>query len=143
MKTSADGLALIKHFEGFRSHPYRCQANVWTIGYGHTRGVTQQTLPVSKGEAEVLLLEDVARFERSVKRLIQARLTQGQFDALVSFTFNLGGAALQRSRLRMKLNRGDYSGAANELLRWTRAGGVIRKGLVRRRQAERVLFIGR
>jgi lysozyme len=141
MKTSPRGIDFIKQFEGFRSHPYQCQANVWTIGYGHTAGVTADTDPVSESAAVALLQRDIAKYERSVFRLVQAKLTQRQFDALVSFTFNLGGGALQRSKLRMKLNRGDYIGAAAEFLRWTRAGGVVRRGLVRRREAERAMFL--
>lgn len=141
MKTSAAGVELIKHFEGFRAYPYQCQGNVWTIGYGHTRGITALTQPISRVAAEALLLEDIAMFERSVARLIKTKLTQGQFDALVSFTFNLGGGALQRSRLRMKLNRGDYAGAAGEFLNWVRAGGIVREGIVRRRKAEVALFL--
>jgi len=141
MKTSPAGIALIKHFEGFRSHPYQCQANVWTIGYGHTRGVTPQTPPVSREEAELLLASDLTKYERSVLNLIRVKLTQGQFDALVSFTFNLGGGALQRSTLRARTNRRDFFGAAAEFLKWVRAGGVVSKGLVKRRKAEAQLFV--
>src|SRR5574343_602999 len=141
MKTSAAGIRLIKHFEGFRSHPYQCQAGVWTIGYGHTRGITQDSPAMPPQVAEALLLQDIAVYERSVLKLIRVKLTQNQFDALVSFTFNLGGAALQRSALRSKLNRGEHASAAPEFLRWVRAGGVIRKGLVARRKAECALFL--
>lgn len=140
MKLSEEGLALIKHFEGFRAHPYLCQANVWTIGYGRTRGITAQTPPVSKAQAEAMLSQDVARYERSVQNLIRVKLTQSQFDALVSFAFNLGAGALQRSSLRSKLNRGEYASAAPEFLRWVRAGGVVSRGLVARRRAEVALF---
>lgn len=141
MRTSQKGVDLIKHFEGFRSAPYQCQAKVWTIGYGHTKGVTALSESVSKEEAEAILQSDLLKYERSVSNLITVPLTQNQFDALVSFTFNLGGGALQRSSLRQKLNRKDYSGASVEFLKWVRAGGVIRKGLERRRKAERALFM--
>jgi lysozyme len=141
MKTSPQGVSLIKRFEGFRSHPYQCQAGVWTIGYGHTRGITQDSPPVTAQQADAMLLLDIARYERSVLRLIGVKLNQRQFDALVSFTFNLGGAALQRSSLRSKLNRGEYAAAGAEFLKWVRAGGVVRKGLVKRREAESAMFL--
>jgi lysozyme len=142
MKISAKGIELIKRFEGFRSEPYRCSAGVWTIGYGHTGGVTRETTPMSKAEAELFLLRDIARFEQAVNRLITAKLTQNQFDALVAFTFNLGAGALQRSTLRQCLNREEYITAANEFLRWVfLPGGVRSAGLLNRRRAERALFL--
>lgn len=141
MQTSQRGLELIKNAESFRAYPYLCPANVWTQGYGHTRDVKPTSLPVTVAQAEVWLAADVKQYEQSVKTLIKVPLTQGQFDALVSFTFNLGGGALQRSTLRSKLNRGDYEGAANELLKWVRGGGRILSGLVKRRAAERELFL--
>src|SRR5574343_1848938 len=104
MRTSQDGIELIKHFEGFRSYPYQCQAGVWTVGYGHTRGVTQDTPPVNSVLAEALLVQDLRNSERCVNNLTHVELNQQQFDALVSFVFNLGGGAFQRSKLRMKLN---------------------------------------
>lgn len=141
MQVSERGLALIKHFEGFRAAPYQCQAGVWTIGYGHTKGVKKETLLVTESEANTLLAADLSATERSIARLVYKPLTQPQFDALCSFTFNLGGGALQRSSLRMALNRGDYESAANQFLRWTWAGGVKRAGLLHRRKAERALFL--
>ena len=86
---------------------------------------------------------DLLRYEQAVTRLVKVPLTQGKFDALVSFTFNLGGGALQRSTLRQKINRQDYEGAANEFLKWVRAGGAVSKGLVARRIAERNLFLAK
>lgn len=121
--------------------PYLCPANVWTQGYGHIEGVTKDSRQITIETAEEWLAADVKRYERSVKALIRVPLTQEQFDALVSFTFNLGGGALQRSTLRAKLNRGDYTGAADEFLKWVRGGGRILNGLVKRRHAERALFL--
>lgn len=141
MNTSQEGIDLIKSFEGFRSAPYICPAGVATYGYGTTAGVTMNTPPITEDEAEALLARDLLRFERSVSRLCPVPLTQGQFDALVSFSYNLGSGALQSSTLRRRLLRGDYEGAADELLRWVWAGGRRLAGLVRRRAAERVLFI--
>lgn len=141
MNTSQEGIDLIKSFEGFRSAPYICPAGVATYGYGTTAGVTMNTPPITEDEAEALLARDLLRFERSVSRLCPVSLTQGQFDALVSFSYNLGSGALQSSTLRRRLLRGDYEGAADELLRWVWAGGRRLAGLVRRRAAERVLFI--
>lgn len=143
MKTSQAGIDLIKLFEGFRAEPYLCPAGVATLGYGTTAGVTMDTPPVTEDEAEALLALDLRRFERAVSRLCPVPLTQGQFDALVSFSYNLGAGALQSSTLRRKLLRGDYEGAADEFPRWVYAGRARRlAGLVRRRAAERALFLG-
>jgi GH24 family phage-related lysozyme (muramidase) len=138
MKTSPTGLALIQRFEGFSARAYRCPAGYWTIGYGHLCAPDHPT--VSEAEAEVLLIKDVRIAERAVVRLISRALTQNQFDALVSFTFNLGSGALQRSRLRQVVNRGDDERVGQELLRWVYAGGKPLKGLVLRRQAEVALY---
>jgi lysozyme len=141
MKTSARGVDFIKAFEGFRSKPYLCQASVWTIGYGHTVGVTQDSPIISEADAAALLQSDLKHYEASVLKLIRVPLWQCEFDALVSFAFNLGGGALQRSTLRQKLNRWDRHGAAVEFLKWTRANGAISRGLLRRRQAEMEMFL--
>lgn len=142
MKTSQVGVDFIKAREGFRSQRYYCEADVLTIGYGHAI-LPHEVFPesISKQEATELLAKDLLQFERSVLRLIKVPLTQGQFDALVSFTFNLGGGALQRSTLRQRLNRREYAGAANEFGKWILAGGRRSAGLVKRRQAEKELFL--
>lgn len=139
MNTSDKGLALIKQFEGLRLDAYQCSAAVWSIGYGHTRGVMPGD-QVTEHEAEDLLRQDVMETERSVLRLVTVGLIQSQFDALVSFTFNLGAGALHRSTLLKKLNTGDYHAAAAEFPRWVYAGGERLPGLVRRRLAEKALF---
>ena len=142
---SDEGISLIKRYEGYKTTPYRCPAGLYTVGYGHVIGNGLQ-LPdewnrtFSLGEIDELLERDLARFERGVLRYCTVYLTQSQFDALVSFSFNLGLGVLQRSTLRQKLNRGDYDGASKEFLKYTRAGGKVLKGLVRRRQAEYNLF---
>ena len=135
------GLDLIKRFEGFSSRSYICPAGHPTIGYGHlVRADESFEEGVSKEEAEALLRRDTASAERSVLRLINVPLTDGQFDALVSFTFNLGGGALQRSTLRRKINRKAHDEVPAEFRRWVFAGGRRLKGLVRRREAEAVLY---
>ncbi len=140
MQVSKRGLDLIKKYEGFSPIAYLCPANVWTIGYGHTGGVQQGDVITSE-DAEELLKLDVAKFGQWVLKLIKVPLNQKEFDALVSFTFNLGAGALQRSTLRMKLNRGEYEEAADEFLKWVRAGGKVMPGLINRRNAERSLFL--
>ena len=141
MKTSQVGLALIKHYEGFRSKPYRCPAGLWTIGYGHLIN-DGRVLPVNcnrvflKSEIDELLIADLKRFERGVALYCPVQLTQNQFDALVSFSFNLGLGTLQRSTVRQKINRGDFKGAAKVLLQYNKAGGKVLKGLDLRRKDE-------
>ena len=135
------GLDLIKRFEGFSSRSYICPAGYPTIGYGHlVRADESFDEGVSHEEAEALLRRDTASAERSVLRLINVPLTDSQFDALVSFTFNLGGGALQRSTLRRKINREEHGEVPAEFGRWVFAGGRRLKGLVRRRAAEAVLY---
>ncbi len=143
MKISQEGIDLICRFEGFVPTPYLCPANVWTIGYGSTKGVTKNTPAVTREEALAMLRLEIKSFEASVRRLIKVPLTQSQFDALVSFAYNLGSGALQRSTLRAKLNRGEYEAAADEFMKWTMAGGKRLPGLIKRRGAERELFLKR
>lgn len=142
MRTSQRGLDLIKSFEGLHLSAYKCPADVWTIGYGATTGV-QPGQTITKERAEELLRDDVARFEAQVLRAIKVPLSQGQFDALVSFTYNLGAANLANSTLARLLNAGDYMGAAAQFDRWNKVGGKVLKGLVARRVAERAMFEGK
>lgn len=142
MHTSQKGLDLIKSFEGLRLSAYRCPADIPTIGYGTTSGVKMGDT-ITKERAEELLREDVKRFEAQVFRLVKVPLSQGQFDALVSFVYNLGAGNLSNSTLLRLLNAGDYAGAAAQFDRWTKAGGKVLPGLVRRRAAERALFEGK
>ena len=141
MKMGEKGIDLIKHFEGFRSTVYLCAAGVPTLGFGSTHGITMDSPPITEEEGLELLMLDIAKFERGVNRLIDVPLNQNQFDALTSFAFNLGNGSLQASTLRKKVNREDYEGAANEFPRWVFAGGRKLNGLVKRRYAERALFL--
>ncbi|MCL8307670.1 lysozyme [Pseudomonas putida] len=130
----------MKSFEGLRLQAYQDAVGVWTIGYGATRGV-KAGMSISKEQAERMLLNDLQRFEPEVERLVTVPLSQNQWDALVSFTYNLGAANLESSTLLRKLNAGDYVAAADQFPRWNKAGGKVLAGLTRRREAERALFL--
>lgn len=140
MRASRDCYELIKRFEGFSSTPYPCPAGVWTIGYGTTNGVTMHSEPISREYAEELLRDDVSRFEDAVNRYVKVPLTQNQFDALVSWTYNVGEGALKKSTLLKKLNKGEYDKVPYELARWNKADGNVLNGLTRRRAAEADLW---
>ncbi|WP_426808038.1 lysozyme [Pseudomonas sp. WOUb67] len=140
MRTSQRGLSLIKSFEGLRLQAYQDSVGVWTIGYGATRGV-QSGMKVSKEQADRMLLNDIQRFEPEVERLIKVPLNQNQWDALMSFTYNLGAANLESSTLRRLLNAGNHAAAAEQFRRWNKAGGKVLAGLTSRRSAERALFL--
>jgi len=139
MKCSQEGLALIKKFEGCRLKAYRCSANVLTIGYGHTGGVKEDDA-ISQPEADELLKEDIAKFEKYVDDNVMVELNQSQFDALVAWTFNLGVGNLRSSTMLKKLNESDYDSVPSEMKRWNKAGGKTLDGLIRRRKAEGLLF---
>jgi len=170
VKLSKAGIDLMHQFEGCRNKPYLCPAHIWTIGYGHVLYQEQIRLPMmrpegkttadiamirkemplkpedsrvwSKKEIEELFEADVASFERGVLRLVPGVVgRQGSFDALVSISFNFGLGNLQRSTIRMKANRGDWEGAAEAFMVWTKGGGKELPGLVRRRKAEKALFL--
>ena len=158
MKISARGIQLIKHWEGVRYRPYICSARLHTVGVGHVLYPNQGRLPLdqrdaypleqndnrtfSSDEVDGLLSADLIRFETGVARLFPMVLTQGQNDALVSFSFNLGLGGVQRSTLRQKVLRKEMESAADEFLKFTRGGGRILPGLVKRRNDERALFLG-
>ena len=157
MNVSEKACEVIRHHEGVRSRPYRCPALLWTIGVGHVLYPEQAKLPLAermgfslrpeddrvftKEEVDGILKFDLARFERGVEQFCPVPLTQGMFDGLVSFAFNVGLGTLQRSTLRQKLLRGDKAGAADEFLKYCMAGGKILKGLQNRRIDERALFL--
>jgi lysozyme len=156
VKISQKCIQQIKLDEGVKNKPYQCPAILWTVGVGHVIDPTHARVPLadrkklpipagwdrvlSADEIDEILRKDLNRFEQGVLRLIKVKLTQGQFDALVSFSFNVGLGNLQNSTLRMKLNRGDYEGAAEQFLVWTKAGGKVLKGLVIRRTHEKEMF---
>lgn len=147
MRTSPDGLAIITDSEGLMLKPYLCPARVPTIGYGATyyedgRAVRLSDPPISRSRAEQLLCATLVRYEDAVTRYVRVPIDQHQFDALVSFAYNVGNEALRTSTLLRKLNAGDTEGAANEFLRWNRGGGRVLPGLDKRRRRERALFLG-
>jgi lysozyme len=137
MELSAEGLEMIKRFEGFRTQQYTDVAGFLTIGYGH-RIVPPESFPsgVSEPQAAAILAGDVSQAEQAVCRLVKVALTQGQFDALVDFCFNLGAGRLAKSTLLRVLNAGSYDAAAEQLLLWDLAGGEVNLGLKARREAE-------
>lgn len=139
MQISKEGIELIKDFEGFSAKAYQCSAGVWTLGYGSTDGVKNGD-KITLGEAEKRLAQDLAYFEAEIDILVKVPLTQSQFDALVSFTYNVGVGALKKSTLLKRLNAGKYEEVPAQLMRWNKAGGKVLAGLVRRRQAEADLF---
>ena len=149
MNVSKAGIALIKHHEGVRSRPYRCPANLWTVGVGHLIG-DGKLLPDSwnrtftEAEIDGLLKSDLRRFELGISKMLpNVPLRQCEFDCLVSFAFNLGLGTFQRSTLRQALLRGDKKAAMESLVKYCRAGGKILKGLQTRRLDEKALFEGK
>lgn len=147
MKVSQKALEMLRHHEGVRRKPYQDAIGLWTVGVGHLIE-DGKTLPDSWNkvftmeEVDEILRKDLARFETGVERLCPSGLTGSRFDALVSFSFNVGLGCLQRSSIRMKHNRGDFEGAANGFLLYTKAGGKVFQGLVNRRKDERATYLG-
>jgi len=157
MNVSAKAVAMIQHHEGIRYRPYRCPARLWTVGVGHVLYPEQGKLKIedrdsfplrpednrqfTKDEVDGILRSDLQRFERGVAQLIPVRLTQGQFDACVSFAFNVGLGTLQRSTFRQKVLRGEKDAAIASLLQYCKAGGKVLRGLENRRKDEAALFI--
>lgn len=157
MRVSEKTISMVKHHEGVRFRPYRCPALLWTVGVGRVidpahigvKFEDRKNLPIPAGwdrtlttaEVDELLQQDLRRFEAGVLRLCPAGLNQSRFDALVSFSFNVGLGNLQRSSIRMRHNRGDYDGAAEAFMMWTKAGGRELPGLVKRRKDEQALYL--
>ena len=142
MKISAEGLALIKKFEGCELEAYQDAVGVWTIGYGHIKGV-KEGMTITKQQAEEKLLEELVEYENYVLEAVNHQLDQCMFDALVSWTYNLGPSNLNASTMLKVLNAGDYDGVPEQIKRWNKAGGKVLQGLVRRREAEALLFEGK
>ncbi len=149
MNVSEHAIKLIKHHEGVRNRPYRCPAGLWTVGVGHLIG-DGKSLPESwnrlftKEEIDGILKRDLRRFELGVRKMLpNVSLRQHEFDALVSFCFNLGLGCFQRSTIRQALLRGDKKAAMESLVKYCRAGGKILRGLQIRRLDERALFEGK
>ncbi|EOH6066679.1 lysozyme [Klebsiella michiganensis] len=148
MQISNNGIALIKRFEGCRLTAYPdpgTGGDPWTIGYGWTLPVdgkpVRPGMTINQATADRLLKTGLVSYENDVLKIVKVKLTQGQFDALVSFAYNVGSRALSTSTLLKKLNAGDIKGAADEFLRWNKAGGKVLPGLTSRRKAERALFL--
>lgn len=141
-RLSEQGLEFIKGWEKFRAKPYNDGTGTITVGYGHamTKEEQDNIKQVTEEEALKLLAIDVEEAEEAVRELIEVDLSQNQFDSLVSFTFNVGGGALEGSTLRKLLNKGFYGTVADQMQRWVNADGKKLQGLVRRRRAEGVLF---
>ncbi len=141
MKTSPRGIALIKEFEGYSARPYDDVAGKATIGYGHLIRPGEHFGALTEPEANALLQTDLHQAEQAVNDLVTVALAQNEFDALVSFAFNLGRNALRDSTLLRMINAGSFEAAADQFLRWDHASGKVVPGLTRRRQAERRLFL--
>lgn len=143
MKTSQQGINLIKSFEGFSSKAYRCPAGVLTIGYGHTGNVNEGD-EITEQEAEGLLRSDLSKFERDIESCVRVPLKQHQFDALVSFVYNVGIGNFQDSTMFIKINRNpDDASIADEFYKWKYAAGRFLPGLVERRKKEAELYLGK
>jgi len=144
-KINQAGLEHLKRWEGLRLQAYQDSKGVWTIGYGHTAAAgtpyVHKGLKITAQEAERILARDLGQYERAVEEAVQVPLTDNQFAALVSFTYNVGSAAFKRSTLLKKLNKGDYESVPDEMKKWTRAGKQHLKGLKARRVAEGGLWV--
>ena len=139
MKISQEGIALIKKFEGCELEAYQDSVGVWTIGYGHTKEVKEGD-KINKDEAEHLLQEEMLEYEGYIENLVKVSLSQCEFDSLCSWVYNLGPTNLQESTLLRVLNEGKYDEVPAQIKRWNKAGGKVLDGLVRRREAEALLF---
>lgn len=144
MKTSPKGLALIKEFEGLRLNAYLCAAGVWTIGFGHTSAAgdpeVRPGMRITATQAEAMLIRDLGQYERAVSAAVKKPLTQGQFDACVSLCYNIGVGAFARSTVVRRINAGRMSEVPAAFMMWTKGGGKVLPGLVRRRRAEAALW---
>jgi lysozyme len=138
---SEDGLNFIKAFEDFCAKPYLCPADVLTIGYGHAILPGEKFTEITEKEAVELLKKDCAKFIDTINKLVKVALNRNQFDALVSFVFNIGVGAFTKSTLLELLNQGDYVGAANQMPRWNKINGKPSNGLTTSRQLEKCLFL--
>jgi lysozyme len=142
MNISNDGITLIEGFESLKLTAYQDSKGVWTIGYGHTGPDVYEGLTITEDQADALQQEDLNTAETCVNNDVTVDLQQCQFDALVSFTFNVGSGNEEHSTLLSLLNSGDYADAANQFTRWDQSGGQVVPGLLRRRKAEQAMFLG-
>ena len=142
MQISKEGLALIKFFEGCELEAYKCPAGVWTIGYGHTKDVKEGD-KINKDEANNLLEEEMIEYESYIDDMVDVELNQSQYDALCAWVYNLGPSNLGNSTLLKVLNEGKYEEVPQQIKRWNKANGEVLTGLIRRREAEALLFQGK
>lgn len=147
MKASKQCIELIKQFEGCRLKAYKCPANIWTIGIGHTglvngKPITENTT-ITPLMAETLLAIDLQKFENAINKLVKKPLTQSEFDSLTSFVFNIGIGAFEQSTMLKLLNQGNFELASKQFDRWIYAKGKPLKGLKKRRLAEKTLFLSK
>ena len=142
MQISEEGLALIKKFEGCELKAYRCPANVLTIGYGHIKDVKEGD-QITKEEANYMLQEEIIEYEGYVNDMVDVELNQSQYDSLCAWVYNLGPTNFQSSTLLKVLNEGKYNEIPQQIKRWNKAGGEVLDGLIRRREAEALLFEGK
>ena len=142
MNISQEGISLIKKFEGCELEAYKCAAGVWTIGYGHTKDVKEGD-SISKEEAEFMLVHELQEYCNDVDIAVKVDLKQNEFDALVSWTYNLGPTNLNFSTMLRVLNEGKHDEVPAQIKRWNKASGQVKQGLVRRREAEALMFEGK
>ena len=142
MKISEEGIELLKKFEGCKLEAYQDSVGVWTIGYGHTKGV-YKGMTISQDDAEEMLEEEMEEYEGYIEEYVEVPLSQNEFDALVCWVYNLGPTNLRNSTLLMVLNQSKFDEVPEQIKRWNKAGGEVLKGLVRRGEAEALLFEGK
>ena len=142
MGISEEGKNLIKKFEGCELEAYKCAAGVWTIGYGHIKTAVEG-MKIDQATANELFDEEMGEYETYVNTAVTVPLSQNQFDALVSWVFNLGNGNLNASTMLKVINSGDHAGVPAQIKRWNKAGGKVLEGLIRRREAEALLYEGK
>ena len=142
MNISQEGISLIKKFEGCELEAYKCAAGVWTIGYGHTKDVKEGN-SITKEEAESMLVHELQEYCSDVDIAVKVDLKQNEFDSLVSWTYNLGPTNLNSSTMLRVLNEGKHDEVPAQMKRWNKASGQVKEGLVRRREAEALMFEGK
>ena len=142
MNISQEGISLIKKFEGCELEAYKCAAGVWTIGYGHTKDVKEGD-SILKEDAESMLMHELQEYCNDVDIAVKVDLKQNEFDALVSWTYNLGPTNLNSSTMLKVLNEGKHNEVPAQMKRWNKASGQVKQGLVRRREAEALMFEGK
>ena len=141
MQLSNKGHDLLKYFEGCELEAYQDSVGVWTIGYGHTKGV-HEGMVITQEQAEQMLLDELKEYEGYVEDMVEVELTQEQFDALVVWVYNLGPTNFKNSTLLKRINEGNFEDVPYQLKRWNKAGGKVLLGLERRREAEAKMFQG-